>query len=107
MKKLNLKGVSMQTWVRTLVLALALISQILVLFGKSEKTIDTEKTAEILTTIFTAVAAVWSWWKNNSFTSKAQMADEVLNDNDDIIIEIPCGENETSVIIDENGNEVL
>lgn len=97
MKKLNLKGVSIQTWVRTIVLALALISQILVLFGKSEKTIDTEKTAEILTTIFTAVASVWAWWKNNSFTDKAQKADEVLH----------CGENETSTVIDEDGNEVL
>ena len=106
-KKINLKGVSMQTWVRTIVLALALISQILVLFGKSEKAIDTEKTAEILTTIFTTVAAVWSWWKNNSFTDRAQNADAIMNDNDDIIIEIPCGENETSVTIDENGNEVL
>ena len=89
MKKLNLKGVSVQTWVRTIVLALALISQILVLFGKTERLIDTEKTAEILTTIFTAVASVWAWWKNNSFTDKAQKADEILN----------CGENETSIII--------
>ena len=34
MKKLNLKGVSMQTWVRTAVLVLALINQALVMFGK-------------------------------------------------------------------------
>lgn len=97
MKKLNLKGVSIQTWVRTIVLALALISQILVLLGKSDKPIDTERTAQILTTILTAVASVWSWWKNNSFTQKAQEADKVLNDD----FTIPCGDNETSITIEE------
>lgn len=97
MKKLNLKGVSVQTWVRTLVLALALVSQILVMIGKSDKVIDEEQTARILTTIFTAVASVWSWWKNNSFTNKAQEADKILNED----FTIPCGENETSITIEE------
>lgn len=96
MKKLNFKGVTVQTWVRTIVLALALISQILVLLGKSDKQIDEEQTARILTTIFTAIASVWAWWKNNSFTQKAQDADEILY----------CGENETSIVIDEDGNEI-
>lgn len=97
MKKLNLKGVSVQTWVRTIVLALALVSQILVLLGKADKTIDTERTAQILTTILTAVASVWSWWKNNSFTNKAQEADKMLNED----FTIPCGDNETSITIEE------
>lgn len=103
MKKINLKGVTVQTWVRTIVLALALVSQILVMIGKSDKVIDEEQTARILTTIFTAVASVWSWWKNNSFTKDAQTGDKVMNGD----ITIPCGENETSVVVDEDGNEVF
>ena len=95
MKKLNLKGVSIQTWTRTIVLFLALVSNVLVIFGKRNTEIDMDKTAEILTTIFTVVASVWSWWKNNSFTANAQKADKVKDGE----ITIPCGENETSIII--------
>lgn len=89
MKKLNLKGVTIQTWVRTIVLALALISQILVLAGKTDKLIDEEKATEALTLLFTIIASVWGFWKNNSFTDKAQEADAVLNDDgtNEILIE--------------------
>ena len=82
MKKLNLKGVSIQTWTRTIVLALALISQVLVLLGKRTNEIDMDKTTEILTYVLTLIASVWSWWKNNSFTNKAQEADKILYDDE-------------------------
>lgn len=79
MKILNLKGVSMQTWVRTGVLILALINQALVMFGISKAEIELEQWAEYASYIFTAVTAIWSWWKNNSFTAKAQKADAMIN----------------------------
>ena len=31
----------------------------------------------------TVIGSVWAWWKNNSFTEKAQKADNVLNGADD------------------------
>ena len=79
MKKLNLKGISMQTWVRTAVLVLALINQALVMFGITKNEIELEQWTEYASYIFTAITAIWSWWKNNSFTDKAQEADSIIN----------------------------
>ena len=97
MKKFNLKGVSIQTWARTIVLLIALISQIFVVFGKSNTAADVDTLQEKATMILTLVASVWSWWKNNSFTNKAQEADKLMNGE----ITISCGENETSESIKE------
>lgn len=79
MKKMNLKGVTAQTWVRTFVLVLALVNQALVMLGISKNEIDLESWAGIGTYILTVVTAVWSWWKNNSFTADAQNADETYH----------------------------
>ena len=79
MKRINLKGVSVQTWVRTLVLVLALINQALVMFGVSKTEIEIEQWTQYASYIFTVITAVWSWWKNNSFTDKAQEADIIIN----------------------------
>lgn len=79
MRKINLKGVSVQTWVRTLVLILALFNQALVMFGLTDTEVELETWTRYATYIFTVVSSVWSWWKNNSFTQKAQQADKMLN----------------------------
>lgn len=79
MRKINLKGVSMQTWVRTLVLILALVNQALVMFGITDNEVELETWTRYATYAFTVISAVWSWWKNNSFTQKAQNADILLN----------------------------
>lgn len=83
MKKINLKGVTAQTWARTLVLVLALISQLAVILGKRSEAIDIERWQEYVTYIFTVGASIVAWWKNNSFTKNAQTADKVLNGGDD------------------------
>ena len=82
MKKINLKGVTVQTWARTLVLVLALISQLCVILGKRSEAIDIDQWQEYVTYIFGVGASIWSWWQNNSFTRKAQEADKVLNGGD-------------------------
>lgn len=83
MKKINFKGVTAQTWARTIVLLLALISQLLVVVGKRSEAIDVDQWQEYATYILTVIGSVWSWWQNNSFTNKAQEADKVLNGGDD------------------------
>lgn len=83
MKKINLKGVTAQTWARTIVLLLALISQLLVVVGKRSEAIDVDQWQEYATYILTVIGSVWSWWQNNSFTNKAQEADKVLNGGDE------------------------
>lgn len=81
MNKFNLKGVTSQTWVRTIVLVLALISQFLVIIGKKTESIDVNQWTEYGVYILNVVSAGWAWWKNNSFTKKAQEADDILHDD--------------------------
>lgn len=83
MKKINLKGVTAQTWARTLVLVLALISQLAVILGKRTEAIDIDRWQEYVTYIFGVAASIWSWWQNNSFTNKAQEADKLIDGSDD------------------------
>ena len=79
MKKINLKGVTVQTWARTIVLLLALVSQLCVSLGKRTEAIDIDRWQEYVTYAFTVGASIVAWWKNNSFTQKAQDADNILN----------------------------
>lgn len=83
MKKINLKGVTAQTWARTLVLVLALISQLCVILGKRSEAIDIDRWQEYVTYAFTVGASIVAWWQNNSFTHKAQEADKLIDGGDD------------------------
>ncbi len=67
------------TIIRTVVLAVALINQILTSSGHSVIPISDEQITEFLTLALTIGASVWSWWKNNSFTKKAIRADMYLD----------------------------
>lgn len=78
MNKINLKGVEASTWVRTAVLIAALINQALVISGITQNEADIDNLTYYISFIFTAISSVWSWWKNNSFTKKAQKADEAV-----------------------------
>jgi len=63
------------TIARTIILALALINQALVMFGKSPLNIADDDIATIVSLIFTIASTVIAWWKNNSFTQNAIKAD--------------------------------
>lgn len=75
-----MKKVSKGTIIRTACLVLALVNNGLALFGKSPLPIDDEAVSQIMSFIFTAGAALATWWKNNSFTQAALEADEVLTE---------------------------
>ncbi len=66
------------TVIRTIVLALALVNQILTSTGHSIIPISDEQITELISLAFTIGASTWAWWKNNSFTKNAIKADEVL-----------------------------
>ena len=72
--------VKTDTIVRTVILALALINQILTSTGRSVIPVSNEEISEAITLVVTIGASVWAWWKNNSFTKPAIKADEVLKD---------------------------
>lgn len=73
--KKNLR-VSPATWARTAVLILALVNQILSAAGKSPLPIESEQVEQLISAGITTVAALVTWWKNNSFTCAALNADE-------------------------------
>ena len=74
MKKKITKG----TLIRTILLVLALINQILAVFGKSPIPIDDDTATNLISTVWTVIASLIAWWKNNSFTDKAIKADKML-----------------------------
>ena len=75
-----MKNVSKETIARTIILAVALINQILVVLGINPLPFAEEELYNIISTIATAAAALWTWWKNNSFTPEAIQADKYLGE---------------------------
>lgn len=71
--------ISAGTIARTIILLLALINQCLSMAGASPLPIEDEQVETIITTAGTVIAAVWAWWKNNSFT-QAALAGDALKD---------------------------
>lgn len=72
--------VKTETIVRTVILALALINQLLSVTGHAVLPIQDEQVETLITTGATILASLWAWWKNNSFTPEAIAADNHLAD---------------------------
>lgn len=67
------------TIVRTIVLVLALVNQILTTTGHSVIPVTDDQIAEVVSLVITIGASLWTWWKNNSFTKEAIKADVFLD----------------------------
>ena len=74
------KKVSVETIIRTIVLAVTLINQVLTMLGKNPLPFAEDELYALLTTTATVAASLWAWWKNNSFTPAAIKADEYLTE---------------------------
>ena len=70
--------ISAATLARTAVLLLALTNQVLSAMGKPVLPIESTTVEQLVTAGITTVAALISWWKNNSFTAAAVAADSYL-----------------------------
>lgn len=68
------------TIARTIILALALINQILSAAGKPILPIDDTQVETLVSTLWTVIAAAVAWWENNSFTKAAIEADKLLQE---------------------------
>lgn len=75
---MNISGVRTSVWIRTIVLIIALVNQVLISTGHQILPFGEDEVVTAISTILTVVASIVAWWKNNSFTTKAQAADEVL-----------------------------
>lgn len=71
--------ISTDTIIRTVVLIITLFNQILTMTGKNPLPFSDEEIYAALTSIATAAAAIWAWWKNNSFTAAAREADAYMD----------------------------
>ena len=69
------------TIARTVILILALVNQVLTATGHSVINISDENVNTLISTGFTIVSAIIAWWKNNSFTHAAIMADEAMRED--------------------------
>lgn len=67
-----------ETIIRTIVLIIAIINNILTLLGKSPFPYSSEEVEQAVTIIITVIATLWAWWKNNSFTLPARLGDEEM-----------------------------
>lgn len=74
------RKVSVETIVRTIVLAATLLNQVLTMLGKNPLPFAEDELYALLTTAATVAATLWAWWKNNSFTNNAIKADEYLTE---------------------------
>lgn len=72
--------ISTDTIIRTVVLVVALINQVLTATGKNPLPFSDDVIYEAVTLAVTIGASVWAWWKNNSFTKAAIEADQYLKD---------------------------
>lgn len=68
-----MKNIDKGTTIRTAVLFLAIINQILSVMGKSPLPIDSDQLTNLISTGFTTITALIAWWKNNDFTEAARM----------------------------------
>ena len=69
-----------ETLLRTVLLVLALINQILAALDLAPIPYSESAVYDWLSLGFTAAASLWAWWKNNSFTRAAREADAYLEE---------------------------
>lgn len=75
-----MKNINADTIARTIVLALALINQVLAIAGKGTISFANSDIYQLVSLIWTIGASVTAWWKNNSFTVAARKADELKDE---------------------------
>lgn len=75
----NEPTISAGTVARTAALLLALTNQVLSALGKPVLPIESTTVEQLVTAGITTVAALISWWKNNSFTTAALEADKTYD----------------------------
>ena len=63
------------TYIRTIGLIVASINMLLTGFGKNPIPFSEEEIYTVISAIIQGIFVVIAWWKNNSFTNEAKLAD--------------------------------
>lgn len=69
-------NVKPETVIRTACLFLSIINFVLEYMGKSVIPISNEQIREFITNFWIIASSIWGWWKNNSFSKNAILADD-------------------------------
>lgn len=64
--------------IRLIVMAVLMVNMVLTLAGKNPIPFDEAELTEWLTVAAAGLSTLWSWWKNNNITKKAQEAQNTL-----------------------------
>lgn len=67
-----------QAIIRLAVLVIALLNQTLTMVGWHPLPFSDEQVYEGVSATVTVIVSVWVWWKNNSITKEAQVADDYM-----------------------------
>ena len=73
-----MKNIETGTIIRTVVLVIALINMALTAFGKNPLQFSDDEVYSGVSALITVIASLVAWWKNNSFTTQAIEADDIL-----------------------------
>lgn len=73
-------GIKKATILRTAVTFVALINSVLIITGKNPLPFGEDEIYYGISACITVASTLWSWWKNNSFTTPALLADEYLKE---------------------------
>lgn len=73
-------NIKKDTIIRTIVLLVALLNTVLTAIGKNPLPFSEESLYAGLSAVFTVLASLWTWWKNNSFTKEAIAADDYMHE---------------------------
>lgn len=73
-------NISKDTIARTICLGLALINQLLAIYGKQTLEFTNDEIYQFVSLVATFGTAIIAWWKNNSFSKAAIEADKVMEE---------------------------
>lgn len=71
-------SVKSETIIRTICLVIALINQVLAIYGKEKIPVTDDEVYQLVSIAFTVITSLWAWWKNNSYTPEAIEADAYM-----------------------------
>ena len=79
----NIGNVKVGTWVRGILLIISFVNMALSAAGKAPIPADYNELYTIVSVIFSVLVGISAYWKNNSVTEAAQMADKFLHEQGD------------------------
>lgn len=78
LEQINVKDIKPSTYVSAVVLIFTMVNYVLNIMGKPVININENEIAAWVTAIVGVVGIVYSWYKNQSITHPAQVADDVM-----------------------------